>query len=109
MIFHQEAFLNHLIIFPSYLTQILVDGTLLTFRMPDSGMDFPVGAELCRWLARSGLLDGHLAHCTSELRPARPLNPDSSVNVADARLERIEWEFPFKSNFLWPLVLFYPC
>lgn len=77
--------------------------------MPHKGNDFPVGAELCRWLASSGLLHGHLTHGTSELQPMSLLTPDSSVSVVNTGLEWIEREFPFKSNFLWPFVLFYLC
>lgn len=58
--------------------------------------DFPVGAELDRWLASSGFQDGHLTNGTSELQPARPLAPDSSVSVVNTGLEWIEREFPFK-------------
>ncbi len=74
--------------------------------MPHMGNDFPVGAELGRWLASSGLLDGHLTHGTSELQPGSPLTQDSSVSVVNTGLEWIEREFPFKSNFLWLFVLF---
>ena len=66
--------------------------------MPHRGNDFPLGAELGRWLANSGLLDWHLTDGTSELQPGRPLTPDSSVNVVNTGLEWIEREFPYKSN-----------
>lgn len=70
--------------------------------MPHGGKAFLVGAELCRWLASSGLLDWHLTNGTSELQPVGPLTPDSLVNVVNTGLE-----FPFKSNFIWPFVPFF--
>ena len=60
------------------------------------GNEFPVGAELDRWLANSGLQDGHLTNSTTELQPVRPLTPDSSVSVGNTGLEWKEREFPFK-------------
>lgn len=77
--------------------------------MPHGGNDFPAGAGLGGRLASSGLLDGHLAHGASELQPASPLTPDSSVSVVNTGLEWIEREFPFKSNLLWPFLCFSIC
>lgn len=72
------------------------------------GIAFSVGAELCRWLASGGFATRAFSSRTSELQPARPSTPDSSVSVVDTGLEWIEREFPFKSDSPMAfLVLFY--
>lgn len=82
----------------------------MTEDLTAQGQQFPGGAKSVRCLGSSGLVDGHLTAVTAFQThiQMRPLTPDSSVNAVDTGLEWIERGFPFKSNFLWSFVTFFP-